>query len=247
MEIKKLILPDIEFIQKSEKSFNDNLNVTKDDELYIETEKAVKKRCDILNKETGYAIGIFFLVTLSISLVISSIIVALVEKGIDALVVGTIISSIVSIIITIVYLCVYKRDCNIVNSTSKIINGNIHKLNDKYSTSKFKVHFFSDGFWNGHINSDRLHVKVEQNVLHPFHKQLKDIVWELNKLYQYEHKDVSYKIDAKLHKDIVTVHVFLNDCECDVVNMYCGSLEQFDKLTKNANKGILDFTYLCNE
>ena len=45
---------DIEFIQKSEKSFNDNLNVTKDDELYIETEKAVKKRCDILNKETGY-------------------------------------------------------------------------------------------------------------------------------------------------------------------------------------------------
>ena len=44
MEIKKLILPDIEFIQKSEKSFNDNLNAAKNDELYIETEKAVKKK-----------------------------------------------------------------------------------------------------------------------------------------------------------------------------------------------------------
>jgi hypothetical protein len=134
-----------------------------------------------------------------------------------------------------------------VDSTTEIINDNIHKLNDKYSTSEFKVWFFSDGFWNGHENSDQLHVKVEQNILYPLYENLDNIEWKLDKLYQYEHKNVSYKIDAKLHEKSVAVHVFLNDCECDVVKIYCGSLEQFDKLTKNISTGILDFTYLYNE
>ena len=247
MEITKLVLPDVAMIREKEKIVNDSLITAKDDGLYIETEKLVKKRCKILNRKIGHPIGIFLLSSLSISLAIASIAVASVEKCIDTLVVGAIISSIVSIFITIGWLYTYKRNCNIVDSTTEIINDNIHKLNDKYSTSEFKVYFFSDGYWNGHPNSDRLHVKVEQNILYPLYEHLDNIEWKLNKLYQYEHKNVSYKIDAKLHENSVAVHVFLNDCECDVVKMYCGSLEQFDKLTKNANKGILDFTYLCNE
>lgn len=245
--ITKIILPDITLIREKEKIFNDSLIAAKDDELYIEMEKAIKKRCNILNKGTGYPVGIFFLSSLCIALVIASIIIALTEKCMNTLVVGMIISSIACILITLGYLYAYKRYRNIVNSTTEIINDNSHKLNEKYSTSEFKVWFFSDGFWNGHRNSDQVHVKVKQSILYPLYKPLDDIEWELNKLNQYVHKNVSYKIDAKLHKDSVTVHIFLNDCECDVVKIYCGSLEQFDKLTKNVSAGILDFTYLVNE
>lgn len=246
--ITKIILPDIALIREKEKIFNDSLVTTKDDELYIEMEKAIKKRCNILNKGTRYTVGSFFSVMLSISLVIASIIVVLVEKCINDLAVGVIISSIMSIIIAIGCLYAYKRYCSIVNSTSEIIKDNSHKLNEKYSTPEFKVYFYSDGFWNGHHNSDRVHVKVKQNILYPLYKPLDETEYGLNKLYQYkEHKNVSYKIDAKLHENNVAVHIFLNDCECDVVKIYCESLEQFDKLTKNVSAGILDFTYLINE
>lgn len=233
MEIKTLILPDINLIQEREDDLRNTIQnkLNSNDEFInkIKTNITIENKYNDIEDITGLLALIFSLV--SFFIFIYALPAFLVYHHLPTIVKVIFIICLILFILNLICAIIYniKQD-----NYNGLIKDAYKELSNTYSTKAFDIAFYT----NRHND---INYEITQKLIP------RSVVSKIETLNTYKDKDVTYTVSADLHREKVWLTVYLNGYECETFAFDCENADDFNSITKNNNKSILDFTYLENK
>ena len=237
MEIKTLILPDINLIQEREDDLKSTIQnkLDSNDECIneIKTNITIENKYDIMSDITGLLAFIFGLV--SFFFFFYALPIFLVHHCLPTVVKVIFIICLILFILNLICAIIYNHKQY---NYHELIKGAYKELSNTYSTKAFDIAFYT----NRHND---ISYEITQKLIPESSRFYADsIIDKIKTLNTYKDKNVTYTISADLYKEKVWLTVYLNGYKCETFAFDCENADDFNSITKNSNKGILDFTYL---